>query len=340
MRTALGLGLLCASMLCGQANFELQSPPCSYVFPGPCGAAGDPEGVTRKLPSFAGNTIASVDTPNLAGMPCSGVQYARIVATGPLNAPIGGPMPAIPSLGSRLFIPIPAGATWASLCWDFYLVDNPPQTAYNDGMSIDFIGGCNGATLANIAYADAFSQIPAAIADVGSTCPSYGWEVAPLGQPQFVYGTAVPPGATHISVTVWNGGDDFASSHGVIDDVAFGTGAVPCKLAFSSPGGPGSVLMVHTPCQPAAGALFFVAATLNAGSFPNGWFFGIDISFPELAAEIAGPPFVGTLNAAGAATTGPAFGLPSGLVIHAIDTDWAPQTLILVRSPAVAYVIP
>src|SRR5262245_59513813 len=104
MRTAVGLVLVCASMAFGQANFELQGPPCTYLFPQPCGTAGDPEGVSRKGTSFAGNTIATVDTPNLAGMPCSGVQYARIVATGPLNIPIGGPMISLPVLGSRLFI--------------------------------------------------------------------------------------------------------------------------------------------------------------------------------------------------------------------------------------------
>jgi hypothetical protein len=340
MKTAFCVVFLCASVACGQADFEQQAPACGYVFPGPCGATGDPENVSRRLPTFVGNTIATVDTQNAAGMPCSGNQYARIVATGPLSVPIGGPMPSSPFLGSRLWIPVPPGATWASLCWDFYLVDNPPQTAFNDGMSLDFVGGCSGGTLANIAYADAFSPSPGVIADFGSPCASVGWELFPAG-PQSVFGAAVPAGATHVCVTVWNGGDDFASSHGVIDHVQFGSGPAPCALGLSSPAGAGSILIVHTPCPQTAGALFFVAATLNAGAFPNGWFFGIDIGFPELAAEInAGFPFVGILDAIGTASAGPFTGLPSGLVIHVIDTDWNPPALLLVRNPPVAYTIP
>ena len=157
------------------------------------------------------------------------------------------------SVGSRLYIPVPAGAVAVSFCWDFYLVDFPPQTLYNDGMSIDFVAGCSATTvLANLAYADAFSPSSGAIIDIGSPCQSKGWETFRAG-PQTVLGAPIPA-STLIRVTVWNGGDDFASSHGVIDSVSFTTGQTPCALVFSSPFGPGSVMMVHSPCQPRSAA--------------------------------------------------------------------------------------
>ncbi|HYC78893.1 MAG TPA: hypothetical protein VEI02_14805 [Planctomycetota bacterium] len=46
--------------------------------------------------------------------------------------------------------------------------------------------------------------------------------------------------------------------------------------------------------------LVFNAITLVQGSFPNGWWFGVDIPFAELLAEMnAGPPFLAILDANG-----------------------------------------
>ena len=343
MSTAIAITVLTATLL-AQADFELQSPACTYSFPTGCGATTDPEGVSRSAPTFFGNSIATVDTVNAAGMPCSGSKYARIVATGPLPVPIGGPMPGGLSTGSRLNIPMPAGAVGVSFCWDFYLVDFPPQTLYNDGMSIDFITGCSATTvLANIAYADAFTPSSGAIIDVGSPCQSQGWETLPAG-PQTVLGAPIPAGATLIRVTVWNGGDDFAASHGVIDSVTFTTGQTPCALVFSSPFGPGSVMMVHSPCQASIGRSYFTPVDLTAGAFPAGRFFGLDMTLPELLTLFnIGAPFAGSFDAVGGATTqgfGPVPGL-SGLSLFAVATEWTPgYAAPLGARTAVSYTIP
>ena len=103
---------------------------------------------------------------------------------------------------------------------------------------------------------------------------------------------------------MWNGGDDFASSHGVIDSITFTTGQTPCALVFSSPFGPGSVMMVHSPCQASIGRSYFTPVDLTAGAFPAGWFFGLDMPLPELLTLFnVGAPFTGNFDAVGGATT-------------------------------------
>jgi hypothetical protein len=338
------LGLLLATSAVGQADFELQSPPCTYSFPPGCGVTTDPEGVARNAPSIVANSIATVDLQNNVGMPCSGLQYARIVGTGPLAVPIGGPMPGLPFLGSRLYIPIPPGATLVSFCWDFYLFDYPPQTAYNDGMSVDFVNGCSGATISNLAYADAFSPSPGLVADIGSPCGSAGWEVMPAGTPQFVTAAPIPAGATLIRVTVWNGGDDFAASHGAVDAVSFQTGTPGCALSFTSPAGPGSVMMDNTPCPSSVGLIYFTPVDATAGTFPTGWFFGIDMPIADLLSLfLVGPPFTGAFDAAGASTTGVIGPIPSisGLTLYAVTTEWTPGWAGFVQFRlATSYTIP
>lgn len=62
---------------------------------------------------------------------------------------------------------------------------------------------------------------------------------------------------------------------------------------------------------------YYLFATLNAGTFPNGWFYGIDLSFADLTNELAaGYPFHGPLSVCG--TNGPFGPLPSGLTVYAV----------------------
>jgi hypothetical protein len=343
MRTGFCLGFLLAAVAFGQANFELQGPICTYTFPTPCGATGDPEGISKKATTAIANSIVTVDTVNAAGMPCVGLQYARAIATGPLAVPIGGPMPSVPILGSVFCIPVPPGSASVSFCWDFYLVDNPPQAMFNDGMSIDLIGSA-GSTLANLAYADAFTPSSGAPSDVGSPCQSTGWDVLPALVPQYVMNAPVVAGATHIRVTVWNGGDDFAASHGVIDDVNFGTGPAQCVLSFTSPAGPGSIMMDNTACAVSVGLSYFSVVDLTAGTFPTGWFFGLDVSMGELLFLFnTGAPFTGVLDGSGASTTGPIGPVPSlsGLSLYGVTTEWTAGFGALVQTrPPVSYTIP
>ena len=68
---------------------------------------------------------------------------------------------------------------------------------------------------------------------------------------------------------------------------------------------------------------YFTAATLSAGAFPFGWFYGIDLPLADIVSEYnAGPPFVGALSACGQTTVGP-FALPSGLTVYAVALGFA-----------------
>jgi len=63
----------------------------------------------------------------------------------------------------------------------------------------------------------------------------------------------------------------------------------------------------------------FTGITLQAGAYPTGWFFGIDIGFAELSSEInTGFPFLTGLTACGSTTVGPFAGVPSGLTLYGV----------------------
>jgi hypothetical protein len=67
---------------------------------------------------------------------------------------------------------------------------------------------------------------------------------------------------------------------------------------------------------PPAG-LFFVAITANAGNFPNGLFYGIDIPLADLAFQfLFGYPFAGPFGPCGDTSFGPIGGLPSGITVY------------------------
>jgi hypothetical protein len=85
--------------------------------------------------------------------------------------------------------------------------------------------------------------------------------------------------------------------------------AGPGTLGYDTWGGP-------------VGGQSFTAVTLTAGNYPNGWFFGIDISIPDIFNQYdSGFPFVaGPLTSpCGALSVGPFGGLPSGLTVYAVS---------------------
>jgi hypothetical protein len=130
---------------------------------------------------------------------------------------------------------------------------------------------------------------------------------------------------------------------GEIEDYTVLTpGVAPCHLAFSSPFGPGSIQMDNTPCAPVAFADYINAITLAAGTYPNGWFFGLDIGWNQLVGEFqSGYPFSGTLDAAGSSTFLLPGGAPSGLQLWAVSVQFAPGFgQFLLARPPVTYTIP
>jgi GEVED domain len=130
---------------------------------------------------------------------------------------------------------------------------------------------------------------------------------------------------------------------GNTEDYTILTGGVPpCWLYFSSPLGPGSLQMDNTPCPPVAGTDYINAITLSAGTFPAGWFFGLDIAFGQLLSEFqSGYPFTGTLDGSGSSTFLIPGGAPSGLQIWAVSAQFAPgYGPFLYARTAVTYTIP
>jgi hypothetical protein len=109
-------------------------------------------------------------------------------------------------------------------------------------------------------------------------------------------------------------------------------------LWFTSPGGPGSIQMHHRWGTP--NAAVFTGVAMNPGSFPFGWFYGIDLSFGDLLTQANfGPPFLATLNGQGSLSS-PVFApLASGLELYAVALDdvFSPSPRI---SDPVSYVIP
>jgi hypothetical protein len=64
----------------------------------------------------------------------------------------------------------------------------------------------------------------------------------------------------------------------------------------------------------------FTAVTLSQGAYPSAWFFGIDISFPELMNEVnTGFPFLIAMDPCGSGTVGPFGGLPTGLTVYGVS---------------------
>jgi len=349
MRSAVFTSLLITCATFGQATFDLSGPACSTAtFPVGCAATGDPEGISWNgvMSGFFpfGATIDSV--PNNLGFPCSGTQYARVACgsgTSGYTCPAGGPAPDPgPGTTVQMYIPIPAGSNNVTFCWDFYNNEGS-NSPYNDGMSIDVVGpGCSG-PITNLVFVDTFTpMVPLGIE--GGGCPDTGGsqEIAP-GGPQTFLGSLgpYPPGA-QLRVMCWNGTDNVVSGQGLIDEVQFFSGPLPCQLFFSSPFGSGSLQMDNTPCAPLAGATYINAITLVPGTFPSGWFFGLDIPFTQLVSEVqTGYPFTGILDGAGASSFVLPGGVPSGLQIWAVSAQFAPGFgPFLFARPATSYTVP
>jgi hypothetical protein len=136
--------------------------------------------------------------------------------------------------------------------------------------------------------------------------------------------TAVPSacnddacGGTQSSVTLAAGGGTlyikvggFAGATGTFGLRVYYDGLI--ALSFFDQG-PGTIGFRIDSSQP----YYYFFATLNAGIFPNAWFFGIDISFGDLTTQLTfGYPFHGPLALCG--TNGPFGPVPSGLTVYAV----------------------
>ena len=349
MRSAVLFSLVIACSVFGQATFELSLPACSSTtFPVGCAATGDPEGISWNgvMSGFFpfGATVDSI--PNNLGFPTLGSAYARVAcgtALAGYHPPAGGPAPEPGATGCvQMYIPIPAGSSNVTFAWDFYNNEGS-ASFFNDGMSVDVVGpGCTPA-ITNLIYVDTNTTMTG-LGFEGGGCPDTGGsqEIAPTGPQTFVGSLGSYPAGSSLRFSCWNGGDNAVSGQGLIDDVVFFSGPLPCSMFFSSPFGPGSIQMDNAPCPAVAGAQYVNALTLAAGVFPNGWFFGLDIGFAGLVNLVnQGYPFTGILDGVGSSTFLVPSGAPSGLQIWAVSAQFAPGfgPFLFARQP-VTYTIP
>lgn len=328
------LTLLAVCLVCACAFG--QSFECYPVGPLPNDPALGCEGIaSNNLGGFTLPTPTGVTAAVSCGFPTHGNQYVTMDGNGPIVVPLGGPFPRPASANvTEVRIPIPTGATTVTMDWEFFNRECPgaPQTFY-DGMAIDVVNS-SGALVQSLAFADTASPESICVLPGSDYCGGAISEISPAGPNPLV--AVLPPltGCEYISIVVWNGGDNAVSGVGYVDNVQFNATllscAVPCfvvapgppTLSFASPSGP-SCIQVTLSNMP-GGGFFFLAATLQLGNFPNGWFFGIDIPFPELQAEInAGFPFIGGVTGSacgsvGNGTVGEFCGLPPGLTIYAV----------------------
>jgi hypothetical protein len=320
-----------------QINFETAPGLCGpAVFAVGCGATGGLEGCSWN--GVNGDGTPSVGAHVTSGG-CSGTKCARIWAHGPFFSPIGGPSPE-PGPGQTVlfFIPIPAGTTTVSFCWDFYNQEGGPQPSFNDGVSIDLVGSACGPSIGNLVYAD--TATPLSGGTDSSACGIGSPDV--LGPGFQSFGPAPCGGAAFIRVSCWNGGDTNFTSSAKIDNICFNSCQPPCVLQFSAPSGPGSISVVNTPCASAAGRNYLTVATIGTGAYPNGWFFGVDIGLSTILDQLSsGPPFSGVLTSVGSSSFSLPAGIPSGLTVTSVTTHWtAGYGAFLGSRPAILFVTP
>jgi hypothetical protein len=271
-------------------------------------------------------TPSGVTSAGSCGFPTNGLKYASLTCNGPVLVPNGGPFP-FPIIGTspcEVRVPIPAGSSNVTFDWEYFNAEGV-GSSFNDGMAVAVLNQ-SGNVVAQLVYAD--NQVAT------GTCTNnnFATEVVPSGFQSFAGNLPALSGCEYLSIVAWNDGDNAVSGSAYIDNIVFGSAQpscpVPCfggtpTLTFSSPLGNGSV-QADMSGLPGFGT-YFLAVTLNAGAFPGGWFYGIDISMPDLVNEInAGFPFMGPVGPCGASTVGPFGGLPSGLTLYAVSLGVPP----------------
>ncbi len=114
-------------------------------------------------------------------------------------------------------------------------------------------------------------------------------------------------------------------------------GGYTCTLA--QPSGAGTDLFIDN-VGGAAGSTYLNIMTQNAGTFPTGWAFGVDIPMGDLAAEIFwGDPFFGSLDACGEKHQVILAPIPSGITAYIVSVQFTSGGLVLATAPFV-YVTP
>jgi hypothetical protein len=135
----------------------------------------------------------------------------------------------------------------------------------------------------------------------------------------------------------------FSMSQWNLDNVSIFDPSGACTLGLSAYNGPGSVrVAAHCPSTIVPpGTQLFNCITLNAGSFPFGYWFGIDPNFTqELLPQFVsgGLPFVGYTNGQGDVVWSLPSGVPPGIPAYAVTVAISPAGAIFAASPPVSFV--
>jgi Lectin C-type domain len=303
-----------------RVNFDTTSSSCaSSTFPTPLGATTHPEGISWNGAGLAVGKHPFVTTIVEDGMPVSGTKYFRMPAEGSLALPLGvAPPRPLPATVNEVRILIPPGAKGVSVAWEL-IAREVQNTLWNDGMDISVVDAA-GFLIAHVVNADMGS--PQDGLSTGAYCVEPGGRhILPAG-PQGASAALPPlPHPAYLSIACWNGVDNSVPSSVQVDAIQF-WGSDEFRLHLSAPFGPGSIRLQNQGGD--AGGGYWTAVTLQPGSFPHGWFFGLDISVAELLTQVSsGAPFSGTLNGSGASTYTLPSGVPPGLQVYAVSIQFA-----------------
>ena len=279
-------------------------PACVCPFPTPLGATTHPEGV-----SWNGASSRTAANPFLRSTPgrracrCPGRQYLRIPglrASARCHSEARSLRPVPPGV-NEVRVAIPPGTKGVSFAWEF--IRSTPGPDLNDGVDISVVDGA-GALIANLAYADcrialgtvARPRRSAAVDAAESTIMPAGPAIASAALPPL-------PDPAYLSIVCWNGE---AWQH---------PPRASCTSMRSSSGAKGQFRLKHHARRSdrvrsgsrtsggGPGNTYWTAVTLDQGSFPFGWLFGLDIRRPQLIQQVGlGVPFAGTLDAGGIST--------------------------------------
>jgi hypothetical protein len=298
---------------------------------------------------------ASVTVAPSCGFPVLGTKFLSLTSAGPLTVPLGGPVarPA-PAGVAEVRYPIPVGAAFVAFAWDFYNGECNVDAAHNDGMSVDVVDA-SGALILNLVYGDTASVEGVACIPGLDRCGGPISDIGPAAGPNPSILALPPlPACAYISIVVWDGGDALSPSFAKIDPIIFDVNGPACPVPCFGPPAPGGPSLTFT--GPAAGCLlgwisgmpptssYVMAITVNPGTFPTGWFYGISIAVSDLITQVNfGFPFTGFIGAgacdSGTTTVGTFCGLPSSLTIYAVaiaNPFPGPGSV----SPPVAFTIP
>lgn len=110
----------------------------------------------------------------------------------------------------------------------------------------------------------------------------------------------------------------------------------PFALELSSVGS--GTLTVRDYCGD-PGNIYLNFFTLTAGAYPNGVWFGLSMTFPEVMFQMTSgvAPFFGLLDATGQATFGPLFGLPASLSVYGVALQFDTSGVFKVASAPVSF---